>query len=105
MDRLGTLLIMLAVSLLVLWPTIYAMTRRRWRRGIAYLFLTAPVIWITINSHHWWGPTDPENDFSPLKNAFLYSVVTWPVLTAILWTVTALIDHLLAIDRPQVRHD
>lgn len=84
--------------LLILWPTIYALIKRRWRRAFVYFLLTLPVFWIELNRAQWWGPTDPEYDFSPLKNSFLYYLVSWPVLTTILWTITAISDVFLAED-------
>ncbi|MGE0742789.1 MAG: hypothetical protein AB7O98_15730 [Hyphomonadaceae bacterium] len=83
-------------TLLMLWPTIYALIKRRWLRGMAYFCLTLPVLLITLNAHHWWGPVDPEDDFSPLKNGLYYNVLNWPLLTGVLWTITAVSDALLA---------
>lgn len=84
--------------LLILWPTIYALMKRRWRRALVYFCMTLPVFWIELNRAQWWGSTDPEYDFSPLKNPFLYYLGSWPVLTTILWTITAISDVFLAED-------
>lgn len=100
----STIAIMLVVLLIIFWPTIYALLRKRWRRALCYFLLTLPVIWITLNGHHWWGHVDPEDDFSPLKNGFYYYVLNWPVLTAVLWTITAVSDAFLASEKSQSKH-
>jgi hypothetical protein len=105
MERVGPLIIIVVATLIVFWPTIYALIKRRWFRAFAYFGLTLPVIWITLNSHHWWGPVDPEYDFGPLKNPLAYYVLNWPVLTAILWTITAVSDALLATEKSKTRDD
>lgn len=104
-EQAGPLVILAAASLLVFWPTIYALLKRRWFRAVAYFCLALPIVWITLNSYHWWGPVDPENDFSPLKNGLYYYAFNWPVLTAILWTTTAVSDAVLASKASTAEHD
>jgi hypothetical protein len=100
-DWAGLVVVVAVPTLIIFWPTIYALIKRRWLRGIAYFGLTLPVVWVALNGHHWWGPVDPENDFSPLKNGLYYYAFSWPVLTAILWTITAVGDALLAPEKPR----
>lgn len=92
-------------TVITFWPTIYALIKRRWFRALAFFCLTLPVVWVTLNSHHWWGPVDPENDYSPLKNGFYYRLFNWPLMTAVLWTITAVSDALLAPKTSMAEHD
>lgn len=100
-----TTAIMFVPLLIILWPTIYALLKKRWRRALCYFLLTLPVIWIALNGYRWWGPVDPQNDFGPLKNPVAYNVLNWPLLTAILWTITAVSDAVLDTDKSKVSDD
>ena len=104
-DWVGLVASVAVPALIVFWPTIYALLKRRWIRGLAYCCLTLPVVWVTLNGHHWWGPVDPENDFSPLKNGLYYRVFNWPLMIAVLWTITAVSDAFLARETSVAEHD